>query len=165
MKHWKYLKYLFKHKWYVFVECCKLGIPLRGFVHDWSKFLPSEWFPYAEAFYGEYGYKFNGGFIWQFAKHENAMNRFNLAWLRHQHRNPHHWQHWILVQDDDPTVVLEIPDKYRKEMLADWRGAGRAITGSDNTARWYAEHELKIRLCPKTKEWIDERMKNNGMDA
>ena len=47
MKHLKYLCYVLRHKWYVFIECCKLGIPVRGLVHDLSKFRPSEWFPYA----------------------------------------------------------------------------------------------------------------------
>lgn len=59
-KHLRYLKYLIRHRWYVFLECCKLGIPWRGIVHNLSKFLPSEWFPYVERFYGNdrEGYSF-----------------------------------------------------------------------------------------------------------
>ena len=51
MKLLKYLKYVIKHKWYTFVECCRLGIPWLGIIHDLSKFLPSELFTYAEWFY------------------------------------------------------------------------------------------------------------------
>jgi len=32
------MKYLFYHRWFVFVECCKRGIILRGVLHDLSKF-------------------------------------------------------------------------------------------------------------------------------
>ena len=42
-----YLSYLLRHKWFVFIECCKQGIFWRGLVHDCSKFLPDEFFPYA----------------------------------------------------------------------------------------------------------------------
>jgi hypothetical protein len=52
-KHLKYLKYVLTHKWYVLLKCIELGIPWRGIVHDLSKFLPSEWSPYVEYFYGD----------------------------------------------------------------------------------------------------------------
>ncbi len=30
----------------------EIGLIWQGITHDWSKFLPSEWIPYAEYFYG-----------------------------------------------------------------------------------------------------------------
>ena len=51
-KFFKYLKYVIRHKYFVFLESCKLGIPIRGFVHDTSKFFPDEFFPYMNHFYG-----------------------------------------------------------------------------------------------------------------
>ena len=48
----KYTWYIIRHKWYVFIECCKLGIIWRGIWHDWHKFLPGEFFPYAIHFNG-----------------------------------------------------------------------------------------------------------------
>jgi hypothetical protein len=59
-KFFKYLKYVIRHKWYVFLECCNLGIPFRGIFHDLSKFLPDEFFPYMNHFYG---YKNQAGYI------------------------------------------------------------------------------------------------------
>jgi hypothetical protein len=44
-KHWKYFRYVFRQRWYVFVECVKLGIVWRGLVHDLSKFLPTNGSP------------------------------------------------------------------------------------------------------------------------
>ena len=34
----KHLKLITKHKWVVFILCCKIGIPWRGLVHDLSKY-------------------------------------------------------------------------------------------------------------------------------
>jgi len=52
-----YLKYILRHKWFVFWEACKLGIPWLGLIHDWHKFLPDEFFPYARYFYNPDGSK------------------------------------------------------------------------------------------------------------
>lgn len=50
--HFKYLVYLIRHKYYVFMAGFSVGCSLwQIVVHDWSKFLPSEWIPYARYFY------------------------------------------------------------------------------------------------------------------
>lgn len=152
--HLQYLRYILRHKWYVFLECCKAGIPWRGVTHDLSKFRPSEWIPYARWFYGTHGVKFNGGAFWEFDEHKECSNAFDRAWLLHQHRNPHHWQYWILRLDDGGLFYIEMPEAIRREMVADWRGAGRAITGSDNTTDWFAENQHHIDLAPKTLEKV-----------
>lgn len=38
-----------------------------------------------------------------------VVENFNRAWLLHIHRNPHHWQHWVLINDDPELgeTVLE----------------------------------------------------------
>lgn len=33
--HLQYLWYVLRHKWFVFVECCSLGIPLQGGESPW----------------------------------------------------------------------------------------------------------------------------------
>jgi len=53
-----YLKYIVRHKWFVFVAGTKVGCSWwRLFVHDASKFLPFEWCAYAKTFYKEDGTK------------------------------------------------------------------------------------------------------------
>jgi hypothetical protein len=132
VKYFKYLKYLLKHKWYVFVECVHFGIPIRGLLHDLSKFLPDEFFPYCEYFYGK-------------GKNERE---FDIAWLKHQHRNPHHYQYWQLKKDDGDLIFIRMPDRYYREMLADWTGAGKAIKGyqkgHDELVEWFTENKEKI---------------------
>lgn len=140
MKHIRYLKYVLKHKLFVFIECYKMGILWRGLIHDWSKFRLSEWFPYAEYFYG------NG----------SNEESFGFAWLLHQKRNKHHWQWWILMQDEEEDEIFEMPSKYSLEMIADWKGAGRAITGKDNIIEWYLKNQNKMELHPNTRDLIND---------
>lgn len=165
-QHLQYLWYVIRHKWYVFVECCKLGIPLRGIVHDWSKFLPDEWIPYAYYFYGDKA-KQNREWFALTAKYgvfeaapygEHYEDKFNIAWNHHQHRNDHHWQYWILNQDDGGECLMPMTHAARREMLADWRGAGRAITGKDNTPEWYIKNMKNIQLRDETRAWVEAQL-------
>ena len=52
--------------------------------------------------------------------------------------------------------VLEMPKKYRKEMLADWIGAGMAITGKRDIKGWYEKNKFNIILHQNTRKWIDD---------
>jgi hypothetical protein len=144
MRTLKYLKYLYKHKLYVFQECVKLGIPFRGIIHDWSKFLPSEFIPYKNYFYTEDNSKYN--------------ESFDKAWLLHQNRNNHHWQYHVLINDSGVIEALDMPLKLRKEMLADWRGAGRAITGKDDTRDWYLSNKHNMILHVNTRRWVEDQL-------
>jgi hypothetical protein len=158
-KHWQYLKYVLRHKWYVFLWCCHYGIPLAGIVHDLSKFHPREWFPYVDYFYGgKYPERHYGdvrGALGDKYTQPWVNARFDEAWNHHQKRNPHHWQYWLLQNDDGTTKVLEMPLRCCKEMLADWRGAGMAISGKDNTPQWYTKNRDKMILHPDTRQLVE----------
>ena len=155
--HWKYLKYVLRHKWFVFVASWKIGGSMfRAAIHDLSKFMPSEWRPYAYWFYGWYGYAFNGGFLWEHKENAKAHSQFDVAWLLHQHRNRHHWQYWVLQNDTDGTYPLPMPTVYVYEMVADWMGAGRAITGKWECGAWYAKNKEKMVLHNETRLLVEQ---------
>jgi hypothetical protein len=168
----KYLKYVVRHKWFVFLGCLKLGkdssffFPLfwLGIVHDWSKFRPSEFLPYAKWFNGPYGIGWSqekhGGCGDEIALHEELSYRFDVAWLKHQHRNKHHWQHWLLQEDNGPIKTLDMPDTYLFEMIADWYGAGRAITGRETISPWYEANKEKIRVSERTRKTLETIIEN-----
>ena len=80
---------------------------------------------------------------------------FDRAWLHHQHANPHHWQHWVLNEDDGLTRCLEMPEHFAREMVADWMGAGRAITGRWEVVEWYNTNKEHIRLHPTTRGLVE----------
>lgn len=161
-KHFKYAVYLARHKWFVFVAGLRIGAPLwRLIIHDWSKLLPCEWFPYARNFYGDYAWytlvdstlKYQPGFTGRGMAQVRA--EFDRAWLHHQHANPHHWQHWNLREDSGEQKVLEMPIHFASEMVADWMGAGRAITGKWEAAEWYAKNREIIRIHPTTRVIVE----------
>lgn len=152
-KHLKYLKYVIKHKWYVFQECAKYSwkydkptLFWRGIIHDWQKFTPTEWFPYVETFYGPYEYD---------ERPEWLVNKFDYAWLHHQHYGPHHYQYYILREDSGDVKILGMMPNYILEMVADWKGASRAITGADNSKDWYLKNKDKIILNKYTREKVE----------
>lgn len=154
--HIAYFRYVIRHKWYVFLACLKLNVPVHlAILHDWSKFTPGEWFPYVHSFYNKDGSKRN-------TKTDSgtlAFNRvaadFGKAWNHHQKVNKHHWQYWVLINDEDGTVALEMPPVYVWEMLADWDGAGRAITGQSDPGGWYKKNGHKMILHETTRLLVE----------
>ena len=141
--HLQYLSYVARHKWFVLVAGRRTGAPLwRLLIHDWSKFTPAEWGPYVRSFYGPDG------------RTPEVRDDFDKAWLHHQHRNPHHWQHWLLREDDGDTLRLRMPEPLVREMVADWMGAGRAITGKWDVASWYEANADKILLHSATRSRV-----------
>lgn len=157
IKYIKYFWYVIRHKWFVFVECCKFDYTWLGLVHDWSKFLPSEFIPYARHFYGDKKSDIKKGRdeTGYYKAGDTGDVAFDFAWLLHQKRNKHHWQWWMLPEDDGGIKLFEMPDKYREEMLADWRGAGKA-QGTSNAKVWYQKNKDKMQLSSQTRKWIEE---------
>lgn len=145
-RHWNYLKYVIKHKWFVLLAAYRINASWwLAIIHDRSKFLPSEWIPYAHTFYASNG-----------DSQYKETPEFNQAWLIHQHRNPHHWQYWVLRQDNGPDIALEMPRRYALEMISDWMGAGRAITGEWDVVGWYNRNHTKMKLHPRTRALVED---------
>lgn len=173
LRHWllllivwrTYLKYVIKHKWFVFLECARMGMPWRGVVHDLSKFRPSEFFPYANHFHGRFrdvaaAERKKG--IGYYKPTDTGDPAFDHAWFLHQKRNAHHWQYWTLPVDLGGIKVLEMPVECVKEMVADWVAAGKAqgtyLHGDDHyqaTRRWYAVNCHRMCLHVRTRELVE----------
>lgn len=52
-KYWGHFKMITKHKYYVFKACLVAGIPVRGLLHDNSKYGRKEFFEYAKYYNGK----------------------------------------------------------------------------------------------------------------
>lgn len=171
--HWQYFKYVLRHKWFVFLACRKLGVPLwQAIIHDWTKFTPGEWFPYVHGFYNPDGSKRqlyvatkirseDGWTMLGYRYQQAIQDAFDRAWLHHQKVNPHHWQYWVLINDEDGTVPLEMPENFILEMIADWDGAGRAITGKSDPVGWYEKNKEKMLLHQKTRSIVEYLLMTN----
>jgi hypothetical protein len=178
--HLRYLSYVLRHKWFVLLAGRKAGAPLwRLLIHDWSKFTPAEWGAYVAYFYGPSAgdvayrwfqqtvayYRTSGagigdGHFRQLLEDEQRRKEqittereaaFDRAWLHHQHANPHHWQHWVLREDSGAVKLLPMPEHFLREMVADWMGAGRAITGRWEAGEWYTKNHDVIQLEHRTR--------------
>lgn len=112
--------------------------------HDASKNEPDEYEAYDAYFYGR--------------KTRETIERFNEAWLTHIHRNPHHWQHWVLINDDpeEGTVVLEMPYPDILEMICDWWAFSWVKGDRKEIFQWYDARSQYIRLAPKTRMIVED---------
>jgi hypothetical protein len=159
--HLQYLLYVLRHKWFVFLACRRLHVPLwRAIIHDWTKFLPSEWFPYVRSFYNPDGSKRETRTDDGTLDSSTVAQEFAAAWLHHQKYNPHHWQYWVVINDEDGTVALPMPTVYIREMVADWDGAGRAITGKSDPVGWYRRNGHKMIMHKSTRFVLENILEN-----
>lgn len=171
-RHWSYFKYVFWHKVRVFQAGRKFALPFWTlFWHDWHKFLPDEFFPYARTFYN------SDGSPRPYQMPED--HTFLEAWALHQKRSKHHWQYWLrlgslpmhriphlLVMDRGDfldteggklpaggLVPEEMPLIYVREMLADW--ASFAPDDRQKQRDWWEKTKDQKILHPETRKMIE----------
>lgn len=148
--HCQYLRYVLRHKWFVFLACLQLRVSLwQAIVHDLSKFGPSEWGGYVDYFYRRKD-EFQEGR----AEHRVA-DAFAAAWNHHQKHSPHHWEYWLLI-DGDGLKPLPMPERFVREMVADWMGAGRAKMGSWALDAWVKQNATRMKFHPATADLLHD---------
>jgi hypothetical protein len=165
----RYAAYVIRHCWYVRKMCWKNGLYWQGLVHDLSKWRPSEFIPYAQYFYWSQEQKdaetFEAMRIYGVAEAAPygffVSDRFNVAWLHHQKRNKHHWQYWVMNQDDGRTYPIKMPEKYVKEMLCDWWGASVATGNGGNSKDWYEKVKAGTQLHSETRAYFEKAVHNS----
>ena len=121
------------------------------FRHDDSKYDTAEYDPYDQYFYGG-----NQSYAVKLA--------FDYAWLHHIHHNPHHWQYWVLLEDDPETGVvpfktLQIPLPYIFEMIADWWTFSWKNNNLFEIFDWYADHRHKQYIHPESRMILENILK------
>lgn len=122
------------------------------FNHDASKTDPEEYDAYDAYFYGN-------------NRSYSVVQNFNKAWLRHIHNNPHHWQHWILINDEpkEGMVVIDMPYIYVVEMICDWWSFSWKKGDLNEIFGWYEDHKDYMKLSANTRrsvEYILGKMKD-----
>ena len=111
--------------------------------HDDSKYDVDEYYAYCEYFYGNN------------RNSPEVQEEFDYAWLHHQHNNPHHWQHWLLREDDGSTKALEMPYDYILEMICDWWSFSWRTGNLYEIFTWYETNSHKIVLHEKSKASVE----------
>lgn len=112
--------------------------------HDYSKESQEEYDAYDDYFYGG-----NRSFA--------VVRDFDFAWLHHIHNNPHHWQHWVLINDDpeNGTVGLDMPAKYIIEMICDWWSFSWKTGELFEIFNWYEKHKDYMILSEETRTFVE----------
>jgi hypothetical protein len=113
--------------------------------HDGSKLTPDEYPYYDEYFYGK-----------DRERPEVKLN-FKYAWLHHIHNNPHHWQYWILHNDEpgEGMVILDMPYQYIVEMICDWWAFSWQKDNLYEIFSWYDAHKDYMKLSTKTRSEVE----------
>ena len=120
--------------------------------HDYSKNESYEYEAYDAYFYGE-------------NRSYQVVQDFRYAWLNHIHRNPHHWQYWVLINDEpnEGEIVLDMPYNYIIEMICDWWAFSWNSGNLNEIFNWYDEHKNYMKLSDnthKTVEYIMSKIKD-----
>lgn len=110
--------------------------------HDESKFSPEEYDAYDAYFYGT-----NKTFM--------VVENFNKAWLHHIHNNPHHWQHWVLLQDEGTVVCVDMPMNYIIEMICDWWSFSWTDGNLFEIFDWYEDNKKNMDLSDLTRTIVE----------
>lgn len=117
--------------------------------HDYSKYSLSEYDHYDDYFYGE--------------RTDAVKFAFDHAWLHHIHYNPHHWQYWVLLEDNPenglPFKALHIPLPFVYEMIADWWSFSWKSGNLFEIFNWYAEHAPNQLINSETRAVIENILK------
>lgn len=148
-KFFKHLNVVNKHRFKVFCLCCKVGIPLQGLTHDFSKYLPIEFLETAK--YYDKG-KFSP------IRKCKEVQGYSMAWIHHKNHNKHHYEYWYDYNAEIPSPI--IPFKYFLELICDSFAAGMTYQGKDWNKSYQLEYWLKVkdksRMHPKMKSLLEE---------
>ena len=119
--------------------------------HDESKYSKDEYPAYDAYFYGG-------------NKSYDVVQEFNVAWLKHIHNNPHHWQYWVLYNDDplEGMRALDMPLVYIYEMIADWWSFSWRSGNLTEIFKWYEEHSGYIMLSTRTRLIVEDILEAMG---
>lgn len=113
--------------------------------HDDTKTIPDEYNAYDEYLFGK--------------KTKYTEQNYRLARLGHIHRNPHHWQHWVLLTDDMGVIITEMPYEYIVEMVCNWWSYSWANDDLFSIFDYYEKHKSKIKLHKKSRDNLEEILK------
>lgn len=117
--------------------------------HDESKYTSKEYDAYDRYFYGG-----NRSYA--------VVQDFKYAWLNHIHNNPHHWQYWVLHNDEpgEGLNVLDMPYNYIIEMICDWWAFSWKKGDLTEIFNWYDDHKDYMKLSAGTRKIVEEILKD-----
>ena len=129
-----------KHRHKVVALCFKAGIPIRGLLHDLSKYTLTEFICGAKFYQG--------------TRSPNEMERetygYSKAWLHHKGRNRHQFEYWTDYNIKTRCVEpVKMPLKFVIEMFCDRVAASKIYNGKNYTDKTPFDYYDNRRDCRK----------------
>lgn len=114
--------------------------------HDASKSDPNEYYAYDDYFYNR-----------KSSRTHSVVEDFHMAFLIHMHKNPHHWQYWVLLPDSsgEPKQAMFMPFEYVIEMICDWFSFSLKNGLIDEIFDFYMERKHHIFLNRVSQEFLE----------
>ncbi len=131
-----HLRTVNQHRKMVLKHCIKAGIPIRGLLHDLSKYSPTEFIPGVLYFQGNRSPN----------EKEREISGYSKAWMHHKGRNRHHFEYWT----DYSTVTkkmeaVPMPDIFIFEMFCDRVAASKIYNKEKYTNDMPLDYFLRSR--------------------
>lgn len=151
MNVWGHLKTITKHRHMVAYHAFKIGIPVRGLLHDLSKYSPAE-FITGVKYYTDGSRSPN--------ESERAEYGYSKAWLHHKGRNRHHFEYWTDYSPKTRRVEpVKMPLVYVKEMFCDRVAASKTYRKEKYTDSHPLEYFLQGKpnrsIHPETSDLLE----------
>ena len=111
MNAWGHFKTITSHKFLVMKYCFKVGLYKQGFLHDLSKYSPTEFMVGAKYYQGTRSPN----------NAEREATGVSTSWLHHKGRNKHHFEYWVDygIGAEHVLAGMPMPRKYIAEMITD----------------------------------------------
>lgn len=131
-----HLRTVNQHRKMVLKHCIKAGIPIRGLLHDLSKYSPTEFIPGVLYYQGNRSPN----------EKEREISGYSKAWMHHKGRNRHHFEYWT----DYSTVTkkmeaVPMPDIFIFEMFCDRVAASKIYNKEKYTNDMPLDYFLRAR--------------------
>lgn len=145
----KHLHTVNKHRWLVFIHCCKVGIPFQGLVHDLSKYSFTEFFTSARNYSGVKS---------PIANERSEEYGYSKAFIHHTRKNKHHYEYWVDVTLGD-IILSPMPFKYALESSMDMIAASKVYNHKnftkDKPLKFLEKVKERSLMHSATKEFIE----------
>ena len=140
-----------KHRHKVIEHCFKAGIPLRGLLHDLSKYTTAEFISGAKYYKGTRSPN----------EAEREVFGYSKAWLHHKGRNRHHFEYWNDYNPKTKRVEpVKMPLVFVKEMFCDRLAASKIYQGKNYTENHPIEYFMRGKanrnIHPETSDLLEK---------
>lgn len=102
-------------------------------------------------------YEFDYYRQWNYPATADEGNRsvFNKGFLHHLHNNPHHWQHWTVLTEQNILTPIDIPNEYILEMISDWLSFSINENNINDLEKWYNNKRVDIKFTQVTRDKVE----------